>query len=186
MKRIFAAALTIFALTANASASGAADAAQPVVPQPDRGRIAARFGSSLLPSWVPPGYVYVGWKELQGTTMANGASLVVDFAKRGLLLEWVVGDGRDENSYAYDACTPDPRISPTLGDRLFKTRSTRVLFHPGNHGATAATCVTKSLRTRFTDASWQGTGVYVWSDSIARLSPETLGRMLASMKTAVT
>lgn len=153
---------------ASAATSTALNSAVPIrqtVPQPDRDRIAARFGATYIPRWLPPGFVYVGWKELPGSASAYGTFLEIDFASRGSVLEWVVGDGRDPDRYGYNACLPRPNITPSYGDRILYVKKQRVVFVHGNHGSTAAVCIGDDLRRRLTDPMWAGTAIYVWVDS---------------------
>ena len=158
-------------------------AAGSVIPRTDKARIAARFGSTIVPGWIPAGYRYISWKDSPGSVAAYGTNLEVGFAKRGLLLEWTVNDGRDQNSYAYIACTPHPAIDASFGDRILFVGKTRVVFQKGNKGATASMCLTRDLQTRFTDPMWSGTGVTVWTDNSALLTVQQLAKILGSAAT---
>jgi hypothetical protein len=147
------------------------------IPQPDRGRIAALFGETYAPRWVPPGYRYVDWKEKAGSEAAYGTFLEIDFASKGSLLEWVVGDGRDPAQYGYDACLPHPKIVASFGDRIFYVNNQRVVYEHGNHGSTAAICLGNPLSKRFTNPLWAGTAIYVWGDGF---TAATLAKMATS------
>jgi hypothetical protein len=143
------------------------------VPQPDRGRIAARFGTTYIPRSVPPGYRYVSWSVLPGSAAVYGDFLELVFARRGFVLEWVVGDGRDPQQYGYDACLLHPRLSKvfTPPDQIVYMNRRRVVYQHGNKGATAAICLRGAQPT---------TAIYIWAEAPALVShPRAMAQIVS-------
>ena len=156
------AALLIAGLLAE-GAVGGRGASSPL-PNTERQRILALFGSTYLPSWIPPGFVYVQWKSKPGSASVYGNFLEVDFANHGSLLEWVVGDSRDPDYYGNDACSRHP-----FNARVYVQNGRRVVFQAGNHGDTATLCL-------------HGTAIYVWNDH--RVTPATMAKVVARARLA--
>lgn len=123
-------------------------------------QIIAYFGHTYVPRWLPPGYVFAGWKAENGSATVYGDILVVEFGKHGDKVQWTVGSAADPGGYSGDACSRHP-----FGARYIWVGSRRVVFQSGNHGADATVCLS-------------GTAVTVWNGH--SLSPSIQARIAAS------
>jgi hypothetical protein len=141
--------------------SSAAFASTPV-PATERTKIVAQLGSTYLPTWLPPGYIFTQW-QTQAEAHAFGTDLVVSFGRDGDLVQWTVGDARDPNLYAHDVC-----YGHSFMPRYFTFDGRRVTYNPGNDGDAATAC--------FKAPGGVVVGVTAWNDH--RLSPATMAKLV--------
>jgi hypothetical protein len=152
-------AVTSLALALSVICATVALAASPPVPRTDQQRIVASFGRTFLPGWLPPGYVFSRWESRSGSATVYGDILLIAFGKHGDLIQWTVGDARDPDGYAGDACSKHPfrAVLIRIGNR-------RIVFQSGNHGADATLCL-------------HGLAITVWNGHT--LTPRTQARIAA-------
>ena len=141
--------LTVATAVAAAGAAASVTAGRNYVPTPERQQIVAYFGSTYLPSWLPPGYVFSRWDPSPGSVDAYGEYLDVTFGKHGALLRWTVDDPQDPQTYSHDACSQHPFGSIHLVD------GRRIVYSGGAVGQTAILCL---ARTRAVTV-WDGYSV---------------------------
>jgi hypothetical protein len=155
-------ATTSFALALSVISATVALAATAPVPRSEQQRIVASFGHTYLPGWLPPGYVFSRWESRSGSATAYGDILFVAFGKHGDRIQWTVGDARDPDGYAGDACSKHP-----FGAELIQIGNRRIVFQSGNHGADATLCL-------------HGVAITVWNGHT--LTPRAQARIAASAR----
>jgi hypothetical protein len=138
-----------FALTAAcialAPVCAAAASAQPV-PRTEQRRIVAMFGRTLLPSELPPGYVYSRWYPEPGSSDISAGNLVVEFGRHGALLDWSAELIADPKSESHVECIG--KLLPW--QKVITVGSRRVIYSGGARGATATVCLGKQAVVAWT------------------------------------
>jgi hypothetical protein len=143
-------------------------------------KIAALFGPvAIVPSWLPPGFIYIEWKAQPPSGPAGSTpygQFEITFAHRGKVLLWRVYDPGN----AID-CTGPFQSGPSLqrlpDGRVSYQRKTvrgrRLLYENGNHGQSGVWCFGKSGNHG---------ELSTWDDHL--FSPATELRMVATARLA--
>jgi hypothetical protein len=133
------------------------------VPAIEQQRLVAEFGVTYVPSFVPPGYVYVRWEPLSGSADAYGEWPQILFGKHGRLVQWTVENAQDpQMAQTYEYCVKHSYF----GSKVFHLNGKTVYYAGGAVGQDAFVCLPKYH------------GLVVWNDY--SLSPATLVRVAAS------
>jgi hypothetical protein len=115
----------------------------------ERERIIAYFGSTYLPTWLPPGFVFSRWDPRTGSAGAYGEYLDLVFGKHGDLLRWTVDDPEDPQTSSHDDCSTHPFGS------IHRVGGKRIVYFGGVVGQRATLCLSKTRAVTV----WNGYGV---------------------------
>ena len=107
--------------------AGAATTA-PHVPAVESRQIAAYFGQTYLPAWLPPGYVYARWDPIEGSVGAFGEYLVIVFGNHGRQLRWTVDTPQDSQEYSHGDCVKRP------SGRIIRVNGKQIVYSSGAVG----------------------------------------------------
>ena len=125
----------VLALALAIAAGAGADAQPQYVPATDSQQIVAYFGSTLLPAWLPPGYVYSRWDPITGSADALGDYLNVYFGDHGQRLSWTVDLSADPQEVSHIECSAHPD-----GHKV-KVNGRTVVYFGAANGQTATLCL---------------------------------------------
>jgi hypothetical protein len=137
--------VAVLVLAGAASAGGASAAPVPISVQK---KIAALSASPVyMPTWVPLGFIFIGWKQAappnngtgNGSTV-YGQGFTITFAHSGRVLLWRL------DPPPYNLCVPRP-----FYDQRREVNGRTVYYSNGNHGDSAYFCVGKVAFTTWSD-----------------------------------
>ena len=134
------------------------------VPRLEQQRIVAEFGRTYLPSFMPPGYIYVRWSVIEGSSGAAGEWPQVLFGNHGRRVQWTVEHAQDPQTTSYDACT---RRKP-FANKVFHRAGRTIYYIGGVVGQDVTVCLPNHL------------GLVVWNDY--SLSTQTLVKIAVSAR----
>jgi hypothetical protein len=158
----FVRASILSAVGAVGAAICAAVALAAPTPSTEQQRIVAEFGRTYLPRFMPPGYVYVRWSAIQGSTDASGEWPQILFGDHGRRVQWTVENARDADSGSHEDCVEHRPFAT----KVFHVEGRTIYYAGGAVGQDATICLPNSR------------GLVVWNDY--SLSKQTLVKVAAS------